>query len=105
MGYLATNEGPITTNAKSMANSAERVGEKVKTYAHDAADAAASGVDTIVDKSVAISKKAVDAVPNMESWLETKLDATRETVRAEPFKAIAISAGIGAVLGFLLLRR
>ena len=45
-----------------------------------------------------------DGRERAESWLEEQIVAAREQTRAEPFKALMIAAGVGAIIGALFLR-
>jgi len=64
-------------------------------------DLADSGADGI--KSVAHS--VAGAVPNVSGWVDEQLDNARDRIRAEPVKMVAIAAGVGALIGAILLRR
>ena len=46
----------------------------------------------------------VDIYDSAESWLERKIADTRDVVREEPIKMLAIAAGIGALIGAVFLR-
>lgn len=48
--------------------------------------------------------EVVEVWDSAESWLERKVADTRDAVREEPIKMLAIAAGIGALLGAIFLR-
>ncbi len=45
------------------------------------------------------------AAGEVTDWAETKAESLRETIIAQPFTAVAVAAGIGALLGHIMLRR
>ncbi|GGF64955.1 hypothetical protein GCM10007301_25920 [Azorhizobium oxalatiphilum] len=45
------------------------------------------------------------AVGEAQVWAEEQADTLRASIQEKPFTAIAIAAGVGALLGHLLLRR
>ena len=62
-----------------------------------------SGEDDIIDIDEADGEVA-EYYDSAESWLERKIADTRDAVREEPIKMLAIAAGVGAVLGAIFLR-
>lgn len=46
----------------------------------------------------------IEVYDTAESWLERKVADTRDAVREEPIKMLAIAAGIGALIGAVFLR-
>jgi ElaB/YqjD/DUF883 family membrane-anchored ribosome-binding protein len=54
-------------------------------------------------------REALKATENlaaqMDEWTSENLDSLKETIREQPLAACAISLGIGALLGALILRR
>jgi len=54
-------------------------------------------------------KEALKATENlaaqMDEWTTENLDSLKESIREQPLAACAISLGIGALLGALILRR
>jgi ElaB/YqjD/DUF883 family membrane-anchored ribosome-binding protein len=48
---------------------------------------------------------AARAADDVESWANGNLDVARKSIRSQPFSAIALSLGIGALLGAIFLRR
>lgn len=60
--------------------------------------------DEIEDEAYDLADDAQDARHRAESWFEEQIMVARDRTREEPFKALAIAAGIGAVLGAIFLR-
>ncbi|TCT03926.1 hypothetical protein [Aquabacter spiritensis] len=49
--------------------------------------------------------EAEAAIGEVSDWAESQYESLRENIRAQPLTACAIAAGIGALLGQILLRR
>ncbi|MEP9354076.1 hypothetical protein ABLE93_10830 [Xanthobacter sp. KR7-65] len=48
---------------------------------------------------------AESAASDMTEWAEGQVVTLRESIREQPIKACAIAAGVGVILGQILLRR
>jgi ElaB/YqjD/DUF883 family membrane-anchored ribosome-binding protein len=48
---------------------------------------------------------AENAAGEMTDWAEDQAETLRSSIQAQPFTAVAIAAGVGALLGQLLMRR
>ncbi|MGU3496841.1 glycine zipper domain-containing protein [Xanthobacteraceae bacterium A53D] len=67
----------------------------------------------LVDTLGAAAKHTVQGAANdaevaaaeATDWAEEQADSLRLTIQAQPITSIAIAAGVGALLGHLLLRR
>lgn len=57
--------------------------------------------DDLIDD---VEDEVVEVYDTAESWMERKIADTRDAVREEPIKMLAIAAGVGAILGALFLR-
>ena len=42
---------------------------------------------------------------DVEAWTNDNLDSARKSIRAQPFSALALSLGAGALLGAIFMRR
>lgn len=51
-----------------------------------------------------VSEAASAAGEQIEEWAEEGTDTVREAIRAQPFAAIALSMGAGAIIGSFLRR-
>ena len=51
------------------------------------------------------STEAEAAIGEVTEWAEVQYEGVKEYIQEKPFTAMAIAAGIGAVLGQILLRR
>lgn len=83
----------------------DRLRDNVKSLASSSAESAADGVSTLADQGASGVKAVAHKVPQVQHWADSQIDHARDRVRAEPIKMMAIAAGVGAVLGLLLLRR
>ena len=52
-----------------------------------------------------LRKRSSQAAGEVETWTNDNLDSARESVRAQPLAAIALSMGAGALVGAIFLRR
>jgi len=48
---------------------------------------------------------AAHVVHDVDDWASGKADVARKSIRAQPFSALAMSAGIGALIGVMFMRR
>lgn len=94
----SSNSAAVDQAATSAANDA-------KTFVDRASDAVSSGFSDAADFVVDQVHGATDRGGEAASWAGEQLDMLRAKVQDEPIKALAITAGIGAVLGLLFLRR
>lgn len=45
------------------------------------------------------------AAGEVKDWAEAQAETLRERIQTQPFTAVAIAAGVGALLGHIMLRR
>lgn len=45
------------------------------------------------------------AAGEVKEWAEVQAESLRDKIQAQPFTAVAVAAGIGALLGHIMLRR
>ncbi|MDQ0503459.1 hypothetical protein [Xanthobacter agilis] len=65
-------------------------------------DAAGQGAKDLADEAVTAAEVKVESAG---VWAEGRCETVRETIRARPLAACALAAGLGLVLGQVLLRR
>lgn len=85
--------------------SINRGAAEAKEFVGRAADAAQDGFNRATDYVADQMRNASSHSGEMSSWAADQLDMLRTKVQEEPIKALAITAGIGAVLGMIFLRR
>lgn len=56
------------------------------------------------DGATSVSNAASAAGEQIEEWAEEGTDTVRDAIRAQPFAAIALSMGAGAIIGSFLRR-
>ena len=62
--------------------------------------------ENVAERAYRLAEEAVEqAAGDVETWTNDNLDSARESVRAQPLAAIALSMGAGALLGAFFLRR
>jgi ElaB/YqjD/DUF883 family membrane-anchored ribosome-binding protein len=85
----------------------------VKGLAVDTGDAANGRVhlamraaENVAERAFRLAEDAASHLAkDVETWTDDNLECARNTVRAQPFSAIALSMGAGAILGAILFRR
>ena len=50
-------------------------------------------------------ESAAQVVHEVDDWASDKADIARKSIRAQPFSALALSAGVGALIGVMFARR
>jgi ElaB/YqjD/DUF883 family membrane-anchored ribosome-binding protein len=67
---------------------------------------AVRNAENVAERAYRLAEEAVEqAAGDVETWTNDNLDSARESVRAQPLAAIALSMGAGALLGAIFLRR
>jgi ElaB/YqjD/DUF883 family membrane-anchored ribosome-binding protein len=94
-----------STTASSVKNAADDASSEAKSFVNRAADAATDAFDDAADFVTDKVRRATNASSDAGTWLGDQIDMLRDRVQEEPIKALAITAGIGALLGAVFLRR
>ena len=50
-------------------------------------------------------ESAAHVVHDVDDWAVDKADLARKSIRAQPFSALALSIGVGALIGIMVSRR
>ncbi len=62
--------------------------------------------ENVAERAIHLAEEAAGHVADdVETWTNDNLDSARESVRAQPLAAIALSMGAGALLGAIFTRR
>jgi len=62
--------------------------------------------EQVAERAYRLAEESVEhAADDVETWTNDNLDSARQSVRAQPLAAVALSVGIGAFLGAIFLRR
>ena len=83
----------------------EDAAEDAKSFVGRATDAVSHGFDDAADFVTNGVKNLTDSAADMTEWTGDRLSALRERVQEKPVQTLAIAAGVGALLGYLFLRR
>jgi len=81
---------------------AQGVGAEANVRVTSAIKSAEARIASAVKMAEEMADQAVDQA---EEWTTENLDSLRENVREQPMTAVAISVGVGALLGAIFLRR
>jgi ElaB/YqjD/DUF883 family membrane-anchored ribosome-binding protein len=106
-GAGAPNAGEfdMQNNTTAIRQAANETADDAKSFVDRASDAVSSGFNTVADTVTDGVANATHAGSDLQGWAGEKLSQLRDRVQEEPIKALAITAGIGAILGALFLRR
>lgn len=96
---------PATPNLARVNGTTEEVAEEAKSFVDRAADAVSDGFDGVADFVTDGVKSLTNGAGDAASWSSDKLAALRDRVQDKPLQTLAITAGIGALVGYLFLRR
>ena len=96
---------PATPNLARVNGAAESAADDAKSFVGRAADAVSDGFDSVADFVTDGVKTLTGGAGDAAGWSSDKLAALRDRVQEKPLQTLAITAGIGALVGYLLLRR
>ncbi|BCW91097.1 hypothetical protein sos41_42760 [Alphaproteobacteria bacterium SO-S41] len=96
---------PATPNLARVNGVTEDVADDAKSLVGRAADAASDGFDSAADFVTNGVKNLTDGASDVTEWTGDRLSALRDRVQEKPVQTLAIAAGIGALVGYLFLRR
>ena len=92
---LGTLQTEVVTSAGDIS---EVAGERAGAIMRAASD--------LADRAFHIAEEAAaELAGDVEGWTTENFETARETVRMQPFAALAVALGAGIVLGAFLLRR
>jgi ElaB/YqjD/DUF883 family membrane-anchored ribosome-binding protein len=91
----------------------ETLNDDVKRVVRDVEGGADSRVHLALRKAEEVAHKAyrlaeesaAHVVHDVDDWAVDKADMARKSIRAQPFSALALSIGIGALIGIMFTRR
>ena len=100
---------PATPNLARVNGAIERTAEdaadEAKSFVGRATDAVSDGFDTAADYVTHGVKNLTDGASDVTEWTGDRLAALRDRVQEKPVQTLAIAAGVGALIGYLFLRR
>jgi ElaB/YqjD/DUF883 family membrane-anchored ribosome-binding protein len=77
----------------------------VENVANDGAQAAMHDAKNVAEHAYRLAEEAAaHLVDDVETCTDDNLDSVRGSVRAQPLSALALSMGVGALLGAIFLR-
>jgi len=99
LGALRSDLDELQSDMKGLAGNA---GDVVDDRVH----LAIRNAENVAERAYRLAEEAATHVADdVETWANGNLDSARQSVRAKPFSAIALSLGAGALLGAIFLRR
>jgi ElaB/YqjD/DUF883 family membrane-anchored ribosome-binding protein len=98
LGALRSDLGALQDDMKSVVGNVENV-------ANDGAQAAMHAAKNVAERAYRLAEEAAaDLIDDVATWTDDNLDSVRGSVRAQPLSAVALSMGVGALLGAIFLR-
>jgi len=99
---LGALRSDLDSMQKDMKNLAVDAGDALGDHAKLAMRAA----ENVAERAVHLAEDtATHLADNVEAWTNDNLDSARESMRARPLAAFALSMGVGALFAALFLRR
>jgi ElaB/YqjD/DUF883 family membrane-anchored ribosome-binding protein len=99
LGALRSELNSLQADMKGLAGD---VGETADGRVH----LAIRNAENVAERAFRLAEEAAAQVAgDVETWTNDNLDSARESVRAQPLAAIALSMGAGALLGAIFTRR
>lgn len=99
LGALRSELETLETDMKVLAGDVEGMADKRIHLAIHKAEEVAPRAYRLAEES------AVHVADGVEKWANGNLDSARKSIRAQPFSALALSAGAGALIGAIFMRR
>lgn len=96
---------PATPNLARVDGAVDDAADDAKSLVGRATDAVAGGFDSVADFVTDGVKSLTGGASDAADWSADKMAALRDRVQDKPLQTLAIAAGIGALAGYLFLRR
>jgi ElaB/YqjD/DUF883 family membrane-anchored ribosome-binding protein len=95
------NGHDVEARIKALKSDFDALQSDMRKLVESVGEAAGSGVSDLTNGA---AKAATEAAGQVEHWAEDGVDGVRGAIREQPFTAIALSMGAGAIIGTLLRR-
>ena len=99
LGALRSELETLETDMKGLASDVEGIADKRVHLAIRKAENVAHRAYRLAEES------ATQVADDVEAWTNDNLDSARKSIRAQPFSALALSLGAGALIGAIFMRR
>jgi ElaB/YqjD/DUF883 family membrane-anchored ribosome-binding protein len=100
-----TNKGIMTKQTRAMNNEIGQLADDARALMAATADVAGDKVADARQRLAAALESAKDMAGKVRDKALESARLADQTVRENPYQAIAIAAGVGAIIGYLLSRR
>ena len=99
LGALRSELETLETDMKGLAGDVEGIADNRVHLAIRKAEDVAHRAYRLAEEST------VHAAEDVEAWANGNLDQARNSIRTQPFSALALSLGVGALIGAIFVRR
>jgi ElaB/YqjD/DUF883 family membrane-anchored ribosome-binding protein len=103
---LDTRLGALRSELETLESDMKTVVGDVEGIADNQVHLALRKAEDVAHHAYRLAEESVTHVAHdVDEWANGKADSARKSIRAQPFAALAISAGIGALIGVMFTRR
>ena len=105
-GKMETRLGTLRAELETLSGDVNKVAGDVEGIADNRVHLALRKAEDVAHSAYRLAEEATaHVVHDVDDWASGKADIARKSIRAQPFSALAVSAGIGALIGVMFLRR
>jgi ElaB/YqjD/DUF883 family membrane-anchored ribosome-binding protein len=95
--------GALRSELETLEADVKRVTGDVEGIADNRIHLAIHKAEDIAHRAYHLAEETTaQAVDDVEAWASGNLDSARKSIRAQPFSALALSVGVGALVGAIL---
>ena len=105
-GKMDTRIGTLRTELETLSDDVNKVVGDVEGIADNRVHLALRKAEDVAHSAFRLAEEsAAHVVHDVDDWAVDKADMARRSIRAQPFSALALSAGVGALIGVMFMRR
>ena len=103
---IDTRLGALRTELDELQGDMKGLAGDVSVAADDRVHLAVRRAENVAERALRLAEEsAAHMADDVETWTNDNLDSARESVRAQPLAAVALSMGLGALIGAIFMRR
>jgi len=105
-GKIDARLGTLRAELETLEGDMKKVTGDVEGIADNSVHLALRKAEDVAHSAYRLAEDAAaHVVHDVDDWASGKADMARKSIRAQPFSALALSAGIGALVGVMFTRR
>jgi ElaB/YqjD/DUF883 family membrane-anchored ribosome-binding protein len=103
---MNTRLGTLRAELETLNSDVNKVVGDVEGIADNQVHLALRKAENVAQSAYRLAEEsAAQVVHDVDDWASGKADMARKSIRAQPFSALALSAGVGALIGVMFMRR